>query len=224
MTVALASVANVRVPASYKEAVKALERCQNIDEAKEWRDKAEAVAGWARLAKDESALVAAMRFAAHCTRRMGELLAEIPKEAPGPKTGDKSGRPESIPTRTETAERAGLSRHQTTQALAVAAIPEKKFERLVEAEKPPTLTELARIGTKPRALPQDHLRGRDPKDFNVAMHAHGAVVRFVKEVASYDLGAIARGTDPDDRAEKASNARDAIAWLERLLSRLEKNA
>jgi hypothetical protein len=197
----------------------------NIDEAKEWRDKAEAIAGYARLSKDETALVAAMRFAAHCTRRMGELAAEIPAAPTGAAAhvGKSGARPPELETRSEVAERAGISPHQLKQALRVAAIPEKKFEKLVEAEKPPTLTALARIGTKPRDLPADYLKGRDPKDFNVAMHAHGLVSRFFRDAATYDLATVIRGTDPDDYAEKAAATRDAIRWLEKLLSKLEKN-
>lgn len=45
------------------------------------------------------------------------------------------------------AESAGLSRHQMYQALAIAAIPEDDFERMISGlEDPPSLEELVRIG------------------------------------------------------------------------------
>ena len=57
------------------------------------------------------------------------------------------------------AEDAGLSRHQMYQAVQVASIPEDEFERLVESQEPPSITELARIGrgeqSKPRLSPRD---------------------------------------------------------------------
>lgn len=43
---------------------------------------------------------------------------------------------------------AGMSRHQVVQALRVAAIPAEEFERAVEAPAPPTVTTLARVGTR----------------------------------------------------------------------------
>jgi hypothetical protein len=53
--------------------------------------------------------------------------------------------PERSPQR-QAAEAAGLSLHQMRQALDVARIPDDEFEALIEADEPPTLTELARIG------------------------------------------------------------------------------
>jgi hypothetical protein len=47
------------------------------------------------------------------------------------------------------AEAAGLSRHQRKQALRVANIPHDVFERLIESDHPPTVTALARLGTRP---------------------------------------------------------------------------
>ena len=45
--------------------------------------------------------------------------------------------------RRKAAEAAGMSRHQMYQAMKVADIPEDDFERLIEDDDPPTLTELA---------------------------------------------------------------------------------
>lgn len=48
--------------------------------------------------------------------------------------------------RRKLAETAGISRHQMYQALQVANIPEEDFERLIESDDPPSVTEMARIG------------------------------------------------------------------------------
>lgn len=45
--------------------------------------------------------------------------------------------------RRKAADAAGMSRHQMYQAMKVADIPEDDFERLIEDDDPPTLTELA---------------------------------------------------------------------------------
>ena len=48
------------------------------------------------------------------------------------------------------AEAAGLSKHQTKTALRVAALPDEDFERFVDGERPPTVTELAEMGLRHR--------------------------------------------------------------------------
>ena len=50
------------------------------------------------------------------------------------------------------AEKAGLSKHQQSQAVNVANVPEEKFEVAVESESLPTVTELAETGKKTRPL------------------------------------------------------------------------
>jgi hypothetical protein len=47
----------------------------------------------------------------------------------------------------EMAKAAGMSRHQTIQALRIASIPEQEFEALIESENPQTVTALAERGT-----------------------------------------------------------------------------
>ena len=46
------------------------------------------------------------------------------------------------------AEQAGMSRYQMYRALAIASIPEDEFEKLIESDNVPTLTELEEIATK----------------------------------------------------------------------------
>ena len=55
-------------------------------------------------------------------------------------------------TRKRAAENAGLSVRQAKTAIRVAKVPEPEFERLVEADRPPTITALSQYG-RPRAPP-----------------------------------------------------------------------
>lgn len=92
-----------------------------------------------------------------------------------------SGRPDKFrgkrgPERSERRkmmEAAGLSRHQMYQMMQIANIPEDEFERLVESDDPPTITELARIGrgeqSKPKPSPRDAAMQAIAKAVN-AMH------------------------------------------------------
>ena len=89
----------------------------------------------------------ATRIRDRAIRRCGELLKQIEPS--------KGGRPPETSvgahtgfTRSDAAERAGLSKHQQVQAIRVANVPAVDFERQVESPKPPTVTKLAEQGKK----------------------------------------------------------------------------
>ena len=76
-------------------------------------------------------------------------------------------------------EAAGMSRHQMYQAMQIGNIPEEEFERLIESDDPPTLTDLARFGrgeqSKPKPLPMDAARSAIAKAVKAAEAAYWAV-------------------------------------------------
>ena len=77
----LPDISSARLPATYEAAKNALSECSRIDECKEWADKAEALASYARQAKDEQLRKMADRIQARAIRRCGELLKQIePKQ------------------------------------------------------------------------------------------------------------------------------------------------
>jgi hypothetical protein len=55
----------------------------------------------------------------------------------------KSG-PERSPCR-QAAEAAGMSPHQMRRSIRVASIPSSQFEKLIESDDPPGVSELARL-------------------------------------------------------------------------------
>src|SRR5215813_3222079 len=74
----------------YDAAKQAVAACLSIDECKDWKDKAAALAAYARLARDEELENNARRIRARATRRIGELLLGI--------EDNKRGRHNSIRT------------------------------------------------------------------------------------------------------------------------------
>ena len=167
-----------RLPQTYEAAREALAQCQNIDECKDWADKAAALASYAKQAEDETLMRMAARIKARATRRAGELLAQIQ-----PGQGARDGKREEgdrLPFRSDAARDAGMSEHQQKQAVRIAAVPVEDFERQVESAKPPTLTQLAAQGIKPRPL-VDH-KGRDPREFNRALHFIGTFENYAREL------------------------------------------
>ena len=137
-------IENAKLPASYEAAKNALAECSRLDECQAWADKAEAMASYARQAKDESLRKMADRIQARAIRRCGELLKQIEPS----KGGDASlfiardGADPSV-TRKLAAEQAGLSERQRKTALLVANVPEQDFNQSVESDNPPTVTKLA---------------------------------------------------------------------------------
>lgn len=73
---ALPATVGAKLPAVYERATQALAECTRIDECKDWADKAEALASYARQSKDDSLRKMADRIQARAIRRMGQLLAE----------------------------------------------------------------------------------------------------------------------------------------------------
>jgi hypothetical protein len=206
-----------KLPLSYVEAQEAIEKCYKMDECKEWADKAAALASYAKQADDETLYVTAMKIKGRAIRRAGELLKEIEPKHTGriPTGGDKNSE-----TRTAIAEAAGFSARQQAQALQIASIPKREFERALGAEKPPTLTVLAKLGTKPRPVSTAHLHGRDPKDFNQALHARAELGRMAEKCQEVTPTVVVRGTLDRDYSALRDNAKIVGAWLAKLQAEL----
>ena len=63
------NVQNASLPAIYASAKQALANCANIDECKEWADKASALASYARMSEDDTLEKHALRIRHRATRR-----------------------------------------------------------------------------------------------------------------------------------------------------------
>jgi DNA primase len=127
-----------KLPDGYESAKAALARCFAIDECKEWADKAQALASYAKQAKDDSLRKDADRIQARAVRRCGELLKQI-KPAKNQHDVKQRARAGAGPSRKRAAQKAGLSERQQKTALRVADVPTEEFERAVESEDPPTV-------------------------------------------------------------------------------------
>lgn len=146
----LPTIADARMPLNWEAAARALQECSRLDECMEWASKAEAMASYARQAKDETLRKYADRIQARAIRRCGDLLKQIPA-GHGANQNIQEGALLKV-TRESAATEAGLSEHQRKTALRVANVPEKDFEAQVSSDNPPTVTELARQGTVPKEI------------------------------------------------------------------------
>ena len=129
------------LPITYTEAKAALARCDQVDECQSWAAKAEALASYARQARDRDLERMAKRIRARAVRRAGELLQQIPT-CRG-RRFDLRPDHDAVGARTQAARRAGISVSQQKTAVRLAKIPADEFEAAVEAADPPGTMRLA---------------------------------------------------------------------------------
>lgn len=144
----------------------ALARCKSVDQAKDLRDKATAIAVYMRTRSASlEALNDAIEIKLRAERRLGELRREAPKAktGPAPKFGPPKG-PKPAPTLAE----QGITKNQSARWQAIAAVPESTFEQYVaetraKAERLSSKAVLSRA--KPKKLTDDGVLG-EPVDPN----------------------------------------------------------
>jgi hypothetical protein len=190
----IARIDDAPLPERYERAKAALADCDNLDECLQWVDKHVALASYAKQARDERLLAYAERIRLRVERRAGELLLQLDKRKPGPKSELNAA--EGIKLSRDTlAKNAGLSRKQAITAMRVANVSPERFDELVEQPKrPATLTKIAEEGTRKRLDPESWLRGRTPKQFEKVMaftsalsSAHRALVESGRFDAARDF-------------------------------------
>jgi hypothetical protein len=218
----LPSVAAAKLPAAYESAKTALATCARLDECRDWANRMEAIASYAKQSEDESLQRMAEAIRARAIRRCGELLSEIRAAQGGGQPGTRGGAPPCAPTRKSIARDAGMSDDQRKQALRIARIPAAEFEALVESKHPPTVGELAERGTKKLPKPLIDLEGRDPTEFAISTQGQGRI----RELAEYgnrtDPEVIVRGAFEAERRRMRNHAKECIAWLERVIRCCER--
>lgn len=202
--------ASARLPQSYESAKLALANCVRLDECQDWADKAEAIASYAKQADDPELMKMAIRIRDRAIRRMGELLKQI---EPEPGTRSDLGQ---ASTRGAVAAEVGLSPHQVKQAIRVANVPEEDFAEQVESDHPPTITALAEQGKRSAPRPVIDLKGRDPNEFNRALHYIAGWERAAK-----DLGALSHEAAlPILTNSELARLRRAIAEIDAITDRI----
>lgn len=113
----------------YEAARSALAEAHRVDEVKDIRDKAEAMAAYARQAKDSELIQYATEIKVRAERRCGELLARTEKNR-GAATPSNDTRA-STPTLRE----MGLTYDESSRYQQLAAMPADHFETAVATAK-----------------------------------------------------------------------------------------
>lgn len=208
------SPADARLPQSYESAKVALANCVNIDECKDWADKAAALASYAKQANDDELMKQATRIRDRAIRRTGELLKQY--DGQGTRTDKPSVGVHTKFTQREIARDAGLSKHQQVTAVRVANIPAADFERQVESNKPPTVSKLAEQGKRSAPQPVINLKGRDPHEFNRSLHFIAEIEEYANTICRAELSVLLPGLTPAE----ADRVRNYIAKIDAVHDRI----
>lgn len=201
-------IKTAKLPQTYENALVALKQCDKVDEAKEWSNRAEAVASYARQAQDKELEILALKIRARAIRRCGELLGQIEK-AQGART-DLGPAPDLGLTRSQTAREAGLSKRQQSTAMRVAKIPEDEFELEMEKERPETITVLA------------GMKSEMPKEFADATPIMGRISDLNENIKKANIRSVSAGVmrhEIDNLLVKIDNVIDFLGRLKKVLER-----
>ena len=117
----------------YDAACRALAEAKSIDEARDIRDKSEAVRCYARQAKNKQLEVDAAEIRLRAERRLGEILRDTPKN-PGSRTiggGEGAGGAIAEPPATPTLSDLGIDKKLSSRAQKLAAVPAEEFEEQI---------------------------------------------------------------------------------------------
>ena len=203
------NVAQAPLPARYESAKVALAECHRHDECKDWADKAEAMASYARQAGDDKLLKMAVRIKSRAMRRCGELLKEYQTGAKGGRPSENGGGAPTVSQR-QAAEQAGMSKDQEVTARRLADIPEDQFEAAVESDDPPTVTTLADMGRSPSEVVGD----RPPENFLAATNFIGASQRMAEFCKEHTADFVRAGLSDREIGPVHDSIRIIISWCD----------
>ena len=116
-----------------------------------------------------------------------------------------------------------MSERQKVTALRVATFAEQQpeeFERQIESDRPPTVTQLAEQGRQSRPKPLVDLGEIAPADYARATEAQGALRRFAEFCGAHDPVRIARAFKSHEIASLRQYVSSVDAWLDRFVTNL----
>ncbi len=122
----------------YEAARNALQIAVTVDEVKDIRDKSEAMAAYARQAKDVELIKWATEIKVRAERRAGQMLAEMPKATGAEVRGrDSFGGHIVVPPKNDAKTLAdlGVTKNESSRWQKLASVSDEQFEHAVSAAK-----------------------------------------------------------------------------------------
>lgn len=119
----------------YDAARHALQQAVEIDEVKDIRDKAQAMAAYAKQANDTKLIEWATEIKVRAERKAGQMLAEMDKNTGAMGSGSNQHEVRSLDVTAPKLADLGISKNQSSRWQKLAAVPEDQFEQAITAAK-----------------------------------------------------------------------------------------
>lgn len=163
----------------YEQARFALAECQRVDEVKDIRDKAEAMAAYARQAKDQELILWATDIKVRAERRAGEMLSSMAERGERASQGDgpkfdpaNSSIAELSTDRPMTLAELGVNKRESHRWQQLASMSEEHFETAVATAKDTAgqvttafmLREAEKVKPRTQGLRKDSKKAQDIRE------------------------------------------------------------
>jgi hypothetical protein len=187
----------------YNAARTALAEAHAVDEVKGIRDKAEAMAAYARQAHDNEMIAWVTEIKVRAERRAGELLAEMEKAKGVRMNGGNTGDPTMLPpVNVPKLSDLGITKNESSRWQKLAAVPASQFEQAVAAAKEvdgevttATLLRVAKATQAPKAtVPAPVMPDPDPEtdllvDYEREVAENNQLRERIEAITKSDLAA-----------------------------------
>ena len=151
---------------------RAIAECVRVDEAREIRDKAQALRIYFRQQKDVYNEINAVKIRIRAERRVGQLLGEMSER--GERDQGKGGDRRS-PSQAATVKLAdlGITRSEAKRAMDLAKVPEGQFEAALSGPAPSSASVRRAGNAEPQA---------QAVDVRPAVHTWGTIRAFARDI------------------------------------------
>lgn len=189
------------MPVQYEDAIRSLQACIDLDDAKVWSDKADMLAAWAKLYRSDEAARKAKQLKLHAFRRMREIAEVLRPRKGGGAVGGGKG-PTSLLIE------HGLSRPAASAAGVLARMPKRTFDSYLNRPKPPSPFVFNREGSN------------NSESFKI-INNHG-IREFRAWTRAQDATLLAKGLKADEAERINEMVSEVIEWLDEFEQALPK--
>lgn len=172
----------------YESARFALQQAVEIDEVKDIRDKAEAIAAYARQANDTKLVEWATEIKVRAERKAGQMLSEMNLNRGSMGSGSNQHEVRSHDVTAPKLSELGITKNQSSRWQKLAAVPDDQFEHAVEAAKEVagevTTAAMLRIEKESRRYEEKPL---DNKNSAIDNDAHNEFNQFSEEQIAEEI-------------------------------------
>lgn len=202
--VAIAASPLVTLP-RYDEMCRAIAACHRVDEAKEIRDKAEALRAYTKQTRNREAEVQFAEIKVRAERRCGELLDVLRRTGGRAASGEKGGGKPKIPD-------FGMTHMGAQRARMAAAVPSQAFEAHLadhrDRQQPVSARSVRMLG-----VPAEHRANAVQRGANA--------IEALSELP-FTPAQFVSALSPEGRARVVLAAATAASWLNQVAQQLQE--